>query len=258
MVHNCLKSHQIVKLSLLGLINKTEIYQMANKKKKFLQQQKIAIGAVGAIAIAIVIYFSTMVVTDVPDGNFVEGRHYQVLAEPGKVRGRKDEVMEFFSYGCVHCFNFDPEIESWVKENADTVKFVRTPVLGSNLWRLYGQTYFTMQELGILEENHVRFFADIHTARRNLASLDTVAAWFEGKGTTEAAFRQAFESENVKRRLAKADTLSRAYKVASVPSVVVNAKHLIGVNSEVGTKRLLEVTEHLLIKPEKVVNQKPG
>ena len=231
---------------------------MVSKKSNFLQQQKIAIGIIGVIAVMIVIYFSTMVVTDAPNGEFAEGRHYQVLEEPGKVRGRKEEVLEFFSYGCVHCFNFDPEIEDWVQANADTVKFIRTPVLGSNLWRLYGQTYFTMQELGILGENHVRFFTDIHTARRNLSSLDTVAAWFEGKGTTEAAFRTAFNSENVRRRLAKADALSRAYKIASVPSVVVNAKYLIGVNSEVGTKRLLEVTEHLLSKPEQTQEKEPS
>jgi hypothetical protein len=84
---------------------------MANKKNKFLQQQKLAIGAIVAIAVAVVIYFSTLVVTDVPDGEFAEGRHYMKLEEPGKVRGKKDVVMEFFSYGCIHCFNFDPEIE---------------------------------------------------------------------------------------------------------------------------------------------------
>ncbi len=231
---------------------------MASKKSNFLQQQKIALGIIGVIAVTIVVYFSTMVVTDAPNGEFAEGRHYQTLEEPGKVRGRKDEVIEFFSYGCVHCFNFDPEIESWVQTNADSVKFIRTPVLGSNLWRLYGQTYFTMQELGILEENHVRFFTDIHTVRRNLSSLDTVAAWFEGKGTTEAAFRAAFKSENVRRRLAKADALSRSYKISSVPSVVVNAKYLIGVNNEVGTKRLIEVTEHLLTKPEQTKEEVSG
>jgi len=231
---------------------------MANKKNKFLLQQKIAIGVIGFIAVAVVIYFSTMVVTDVPDGEFVEGRHYVVLDEPGKVRGRKDEVIEFFSYGCVHCFNFDPEIERWVHENSDTVNFVRTPVLGSNAWRMYGQTYYTMQELGILEDNHVRFFTDIHTARRNLTTLDNVAAWFEGKGTTEAEFRKAYESENVKRRMAKADALTRAYKISSVPGVVVNAKYHISVNTEVGTTRLLEVTEHLLMEKEQMQDEKPG
>ncbi|MFT4713162.1 MAG: thiol:disulfide interchange protein DsbA [Candidatus Azotimanducaceae bacterium] len=219
---------------------------MANKKNKFLQQQKLAIGAIVAIAVAVVIYFSTLVVTDVPDGEFAEGRHYMKLEEPGKVRGKKDVVMEFFSYGCIHCFNFDPEIEGWVEENSDTVNFVRTPVLGSKLWRLYGQTYYTMQEIGILEEHHVKFFTDIHTARRNLATLDTVAAWFEGRGTTEAEFRLAFESENVKRRMASADAITRAYKISSVPSIVVNGKYHIGINSDVGTARLLEVTEHLL------------
>lgn len=219
---------------------------MANRKNKFLQQQKIAIGAIAVIAVAVVIYFSTMVVTDVPDGEFAEGRHYLKLEEPGKVRGKKDEVMEFFSYGCVHCFNFDPEIESWVEENSDTVKFARTPALGSKLWRLYGQTYYTMLELGILDEYHAKFFADIHTARRNLSSMNTVAAWFEGKGTTEAEFRRTFESENVKRRMASADAITRAYKISSVPGVVVNGKYHVRINSDVGTARLLEVTEHLL------------
>ena len=219
---------------------------MANNKSNFLQQQKIAIGVIGLVAIAVVVYFSSVVVTDVPDGEFVEGRHYSTLEEPGRVRGRKHEIMEFFSYGCIHCFNFDPEIEHWVEENSETVNFVRTPVLGSKLWTLYGQTYYTMQELGILEENHVRFFADIHTARRNLSTMSTIAPWFEGKGTTEAEFRATFESDNVRRRMDKAMAVTRAYKISSVPSVVVNGKFHIGVSTEVGTTRLLEITEHLL------------
>ena len=104
-----------------------------------------------------------------------------------------------------------------------------------------------MQELGILDEYHVKFFADIHTARRNLTTMDTIAAWFEGKGTTEAEFRKVFESENVKRRLASADAVTRAYKISSVPGVVVNGKYHVSINSEVGTARLLDVTEHLLM-----------
>ncbi len=83
-------------------------------------QQKIAVGAVAVIVIALIGYFSTLVVKDLPIlGNFVEGEHYTLLEKPRRIRGEKIEVMEFFSYGCIHCYNFDPDLTDWVEANSD-------------------------------------------------------------------------------------------------------------------------------------------
>ena len=45
-----------------------------------------------------------------------EGEHYQRVPMAKPPRGDAIEVVEFFSYGCIHCFNFDPAVEAWAEE----------------------------------------------------------------------------------------------------------------------------------------------
>ena len=41
----------------------------------------------------------------------------------------KIEVLEFFWYGCIHCYNLEPKIESWLKTLPKDVEFRRVPAV---------------------------------------------------------------------------------------------------------------------------------
>jgi len=221
---------------------------MAKKQQRALMIQKLAVGAAVVVIVGLLGFLYTLVLTEAPLGEFVEGEHYITIENPRRVRGDKVEVMEFFSYGCIHCFNFDPKLNDWVAENRDRVEFVRTPAISSNFWRLLARTYYAMDELGVLEENHSRLFNDLHNARRDLDSLDKMAAWIDGHGTTAAAFKSMAASPAVEQRLELADRLARRLEVTSVPTIVVNGKYLVRITSEVGPTRMLDVMEHLVDK----------
>jgi len=221
---------------------------MAKKQQRALMIQKLAVGAAVVAIVGLLGFLYTLVLTEAPLGEFVEGEHYITIENPRRVRGDKVEVMEFFSYGCIHCFNFDPKLNDWVAENRDRVEFVRTPAISSNFWRLLARTYYAMDELGVLEENHSRLFNDLHNARRDLDSLDKMAAWIDGHGTTAAAFKSMAASPAVEQRLELADRLARRLEVTSVPTIVVNGKYLVRITSEVGPTRMLDVMEHLVDK----------
>lgn len=221
---------------------------MAKKRASFLLWQKVTAGVIAVVAIGILGAMYTMVVTEAPLGQFVEGEHYQLIEEPRRVRGDKVEVMEFFSYACVHCFNFDAPLNAWVEDNAETVNFIRTPAIGSNYWRILGRSYYTMAELGILEENHDRLFREIHEVRRPMDSVDDFAGFVDGSGTSAVAFRSMFNSAVINRRVEFADEMARRLRVASVPTIVVNGKYLVRITNEVGPTRMLEVMDHLIEK----------
>ena len=57
-----------------------------------------------------------------------EGFDYRILpiAQPLESKG-KVEVIEFFWYGCPHCYDFEPEIMSWVKASAQGCRFPQSP-----------------------------------------------------------------------------------------------------------------------------------
>jgi thiol:disulfide interchange protein DsbA len=49
--------------------------------------------------------------------DFVAGKDYTVVANPGKVEvPGKIEVREFFWYGCPHCFKLEPHMQTWLKK----------------------------------------------------------------------------------------------------------------------------------------------
>ena len=58
-----------------------------------------------------------------------EGFDYRILQapQPVEVKG-KVEVIEFFWYGCPHCYDFEPDLSAWVKRQPKDVVFRRVPV----------------------------------------------------------------------------------------------------------------------------------
>jgi thiol-disulfide isomerase/thioredoxin len=57
-----------------------------------------------------------------PAGKWVAGTNYKVLspAQPTDAPPGKVEVIEFFWYGCPHCYVLDPYIETWRKDKPPT------------------------------------------------------------------------------------------------------------------------------------------
>jgi protein dithiol oxidoreductase (disulfide-forming) len=222
---------------------------MKNRAKSFLAKQKIAVGVIAVVAVVIVGYFSTLVLQENPMlGDFIEGEHYELIENPRRVRGDQIEIMEFFSYACVHCYNFDPTLEDWVETKGDTIKFVRTPAVANDLWRILGRNYYTMETLDLLEEYHLPFFREVHEVRRNFSTPERLADYFESQGVPRADYEKTFNSSDVMRKVSDADKMARRLQVASVPTIVVHGKYAVKVTRAVGISRMLEVMDYLIEK----------
>lgn len=76
--------------------------------------------------------------------------------------------------------------------------------------------------------------------------MEEIADWFDSQGATREQFVTTFTSNAVLRRTASADALGRQLKIAGIPSLVINGKYLVGINREVGARRMLEVADYLI------------
>lgn len=198
----------------------------------------------GAIAIALVLY-GTVYTTGLTEGEFTEGEHYVLLKDPVRAEaGSPVEVIEFFSYGCVHCYNFDPQIEDWKDDLPEGVRFRRQPVSFSPSWALLGQAYFALDDLGILDQNHTRIFRAIHEQNRQFLSIEELADFVDGKGASREEFTRAFNSSAVRRFAGQMERMQLRYEVQAVPTIVVAGKYVI--KSDVPRKIALDVVDHLI------------
>lgn len=221
---------------------------MAKLKNKSLTHQKIAVGIAATVIAAITLYFSTMVVTDIPLGNYEAGVHYQQLENPRRLRGNKIEVMEVFSYACVHCYSLEPDLVEWVEDNQDKTTFLRVPAISNESWRVLARGYYAAEVLGITDATHLGVFHAFHDKKTNLGTPEKMAAHFDGKGTTTEEYLKAFRSAKVTKMVADADAIQRRYRVASVPTIIVNGKYRVTTNQQVGKSRVLDVVDYLVEK----------
>jgi protein dithiol oxidoreductase (disulfide-forming) len=220
---------------------------MAARKKRDAQVARVRnaiLALVGLVVVAVVIY-GIVYTTGITEGEYQAGTHYEVIdGAPPRRPGEPVRVREFFSYGCVHCRNFDPMIESWKRTLPEGVAFERTPVAFSPMWTLLAQTYYALDEAGALEQNHDRLFRAIHDSGRQFLTTDSVADFVAGHGVSREEFLQVFTSESVRRKVRDAEILQRDLRISSVPTMVIADRYRVGM--DVGRKRSLDVTDHLI------------
>lgn len=221
---------------------------MIKSRNKSLEHQKIAIGIGAVIVAGLTIYFSTLVVTDIPMGEYEVGVHYEKLENPRRLRGDKIEVMEVFSYACVHCYGLEPDLADWVEDNRDKTTFIRVPAISNDSWRILARGYYATEVLGITEDYHLGLFHAYHDKRIKLNSVAKLANYFDGKGTTAEEFTKTMKSPEVTRLMAEADRIQRRYRVASVPTLIVNGKYRVKTTQQVGRSRILDVVDYLVEK----------
>jgi len=223
---------------------------MARKQSRVLVQQKIAAASLVVVVLAAASYLLWRTVDDTPRGEFIEGEHYLLIENPRRIRSDKIEVMEFFGYACVHCYNFDPILAQWVEEKGDAINFIQTPAISSEYWRLLGRNFLTYQELGEQDKYHTPFFRAIHDGSRAFGDLESLAEFYEQLGGDKQAYIDAFNSVGVASEMSKADSMARRLKVSMVPSIVIQGKYLVRTSGSVGPKRMLDVMDYLLAKEQ--------
>ncbi len=197
------------------------------------------------VVLVLIIGYGTFYSTGITTGEYVEGDHYQLVENPVRRRpGQVIKVTEFFSYGCIHCKNFDPLLENWQKTIPEGVKFSRSPVTFSPIWAILGQAYLTLEMAGVLEENHGRIFRAIHDNGRQFLSADMIADFVDGHGIGKEVFLRNFNSPQVRRALQQVNEDQRQLPIASVPTLVVAGKYLVNIDN--GRKTALDVVDYLI------------
>lgn len=158
----------------------------------------------------------------------VQGTDYQLISPPQTpATAGKVEVIEFFSYGCPHCFHMAPLLKQWQKtELPKNAVLVRVPVaFGRREWGQLVRAYYTLEATGDLERLDDKLFDAIHQQHQQLFDLESLTAWAAQNGVDASKFRTIFNSQEVTTKAMRADQLSRDYKVEGVPTLTVAGKY---------------------------------
>ena len=223
----------------------TKVGKQARRERRIKAIRWSVLGA-GILIVGVILVWGLLYSTGVSEGGaIVAGEHYRTVENPPRRRpGQSIVVTEFFSYGCVHCRNFDPLIEDWRDGLAEGVVFERAPVAFFAEWAVPGQAYLALLETDALEANHERIFRAIHDNGRTFLTASQMADFVDGNGVTRQEFLDAYNSPSVRRTLARNEARQRKLGVSSVPSITVADTYVV--NMDVGRPRSLEVADALV------------
>jgi thiol:disulfide interchange protein DsbA len=189
-----------------------------------------------------------------PAGKWVAGTNYKVLlpAQPTDVAPGKVEVLEFFWYGCPHCYALDPYLQSWLKNKPSYIEFRRVHVTWGEVHREHAKLFYTLQALGKLDELHGKVFDEIHQAHDELyvagdekATLAEQERFAKANGINETDFANAWNSFGVQTNVQKADEMGRRYKVEGVPTIVIDGKYVTDVGMAGSQQNVIQIIDDL-------------
>ena len=184
--------------------------------------------------------------------NYVEGVHYEAIDIPVKTglegeQPLKVEVVEVFSYMCIHCYSFDPLLKLWEQNKAEQAVFNRLPAVFSADWELMARAFYTAEILDVSEQMHEPLFEAIHKQPKNLRDEDIMAALFlEHAERPAAEFTESFNSFFVRSRVMQARAKGRAYGITGVPVMIVNGKYRVGGRMAGSNEAMLDVVDFLV------------
>ncbi len=181
---------------------------------------------------------------------------------PGKV-----EVTEVFSYACPACNIFQPtmhKLKQAMPANV-VVDYLPAAFNAAEDWPMFQLAYVTAQVLGVAQQTHDAMFDAVwkggdlsitDTATRALKTRmptieDAAKFYSQHAGVPVEKFIAASKSFSVDLKVRTDEDLIAGYKVDRTPTIIVNGKYRLQVESAGGPDQLIDLVKYLVAKESK-------
>jgi thiol:disulfide interchange protein DsbA len=158
---------------------------------------------------------------------YTNGNEYVTLPAPAHRMSNegKVEVVEVFSYGCIHCAHFAPLAEQMRKQLPAGVKFKLLPAAFNDQWVPFARAYYAAEKLGVLEQTHLALFKAKFDEHYPVSTLDELADFYAAHGVKRDDFMRIATSDEVTQQIRKDAQLVQAWQVDGTPTIVVDGKY---------------------------------
>ena len=164
-----------------------------------------------------------------------------VSTPPGTV-----EVVEFFSYACPHCFEFEPTLEAWLKHKAPEIRFRRSPVPFLQNFRNFQPMYFALESMGLVDAMQQKVFNAVHLEHQRLDKPEDIAAFMAKNGVDAKKFMNAFGAFGTGVRVSQASKLFESSNAGGVPTLMIQGRFLTSPTLARGEARAVAAADYLV------------
>jgi thiol:disulfide interchange protein DsbA len=170
------------------------------------------------------------------------------VENPGKI-----EVAEFFWYGCIHCYNLEPVLETWLPKLPADAYFRRIPAVFNERWGHDATIYYAFEALGVLDKVHRPFFDAIHKDRLKTDNPAALAEWLTKHGLDPQKFDVTMKSFGVQSKTKRAAQLTGASRIDGTPAMMVHGRYTISTEQGRSREGMLANAERLIVAVRKTL-----
>jgi len=174
-----------------------------------------------------------------PSGNYIALKPELPVDAQGKI-----EVLEFFWYGCIHCYELEPLLEAWLKKIPPDVQFRRVPAVFNERFARDAALFYALEASGNLERLHRPLFDAIHKDALKTQDGQALGQWLTRNGVDTRKFDEIGKSFTVQSKVRRAAQLSQAYSIEGTPAMAVHGRYTI--NTAAGHAGMLATVDSLV------------
>ncbi|MGA8148466.1 MAG: thiol:disulfide interchange protein DsbA/DsbL [Gallionellaceae bacterium] len=173
---------------------------------------------------------------------------YTLLSPPQPTHsGNKIEVLEFFFYGCSHCFKLHPYMSAWEKKIPKDVELTFVPAIFNSGWESMARTFYALEAMGQRKQLHDALFNAWNNGLE-LADEASVTDFVSKHGVDAKKFHDIYNSFAVQSQVMRAKQMAQIYGIRGTPTLVVDGKYFI---SGIGPEEIMKVLDKVLDKARK-------
>lgn len=186
------------------------------------------------------------------------GVHFRRLARPQTPRADgRIEVLEYFWYGCPHCYAFEPALQAWQQKMPAHVSFkqIAVPIRGYSV--LHQRLFFTLQAMGVEGRFRMAIFDAIQEKHQDLATPADMVKLLQPLGLDVAQFSKTWNAFDPRAfsgaQIAAANRQSEDQEVDAVPTLIVGGLYMtspsmagVGVSHAESNRRAIVTLDHLI------------
>lgn len=155
------------------------------------------------------------------------GKDYTLLSPPQPTStGSKIEVIEFFFYGCSHCFKLHPLLSAWEQKMPKDVELVFVPAIFNPSWEAMARTFYALEALGQRKQLHDALF---NAWNNGTEMVDEASAtnFVVQHGVDRKKFSDAYNSFSMQSKITRVRQMGQSYNIRGTPTLIVDGKYLI-------------------------------
>ena len=188
---------------------------------------------------------SILMVNSFAATKIVEGKDYTVISTQQNTTSSKVNVLEFFSFGCVHCATLEPLLETWqASPAAKNVTLQKIQVVWEGNFVGLAKLNATLEAMNLQRIDEAVFNA-VMNQHQDLQDLKQLEIFLKAQKIDVAKFMAVYNSFAIDAKTKEYANLTKKYNISGTPTVIVDNRYQL---TPAQPPRIMEVMQALVEK----------